>query len=74
MSGAPRQGLPTTDSAPERQFRVARPIASGDVVSSSMPAGASTLGADGQPAVGALGVMVDNVLGCAVMMHGSTDH
>jgi uncharacterized protein (TIGR00369 family) len=53
---------------PERFFRVARPTAAGEVVWSSMPAGPWLTGPSGRPLAGALGVLVDNVAGYALVL------
>jgi uncharacterized protein (TIGR00369 family) len=51
------------EGGPERFFRVARPKAAGEVVSSSMPAGPWLNGPSGRPLAGALGVLIDNAAG-----------
>jgi acyl-coenzyme A thioesterase PaaI-like protein len=53
---------------PERFFRVARPTAAGEVVSSSMPAGPWLTGPSGRPLAGALGVLIDNVAGYVLLL------
>jgi uncharacterized protein (TIGR00369 family) len=58
-----RQDLVIAEGGPERFFRVARPTAAGEVVSSSMPAGPWLNGPSGRPLAGALGVLIDNVAG-----------
>jgi uncharacterized protein (TIGR00369 family) len=62
-SAGERHHLVTVEGGPERFFRVARPEAAGEVVSSSMPAGPWLNGPYGRPLAGALGVLVDNVAG-----------
>jgi uncharacterized protein (TIGR00369 family) len=56
------------ESGPELIFRVARPVAQGEAASSSMPVGPWLNGPSGRPLAGALGVLVDNVLGHAIML------
>lgn len=62
------QGLPVLEDGPELAFRVARPVADGGTVSSFMPVGPWLNGPSGRPLAGALGVLIDNVLGCAIML------
>jgi uncharacterized protein (TIGR00369 family) len=62
------QGLPVLEGGPELAFRVARPFADGGTVSSSMPVGPWLNGPSGRPLAGALGVLIDNVLGYAIML------
>lgn len=69
-----RQPLPIVETAPERLFRVARVNEADGVVSSSMPTGAWVERADGQVPAGSLGVLVDNVLGYAVLVDRPLDH
>jgi uncharacterized protein (TIGR00369 family) len=59
---------PLTEGGPERFFRVARPKAEGEVVSSSMPAGPWLIGPSGRPLAGALGVLIDNVAGYVLVL------
>lgn len=59
-------GLPR--GRPELTFRVARPVAEGTAVSSSMSVGPWLNGPSGRPLAGALGVLIDNVLGYAIML------
>ncbi|MFI1112441.1 PaaI family thioesterase [Streptomyces physcomitrii] len=47
--------------------------AEGEEVSSSMPAGSWLCGPEGRPVLGGLGVLVDNVLGYALMLHRPRD-
>jgi uncharacterized protein (TIGR00369 family) len=68
-AGEPRT-LFVVAGGPERSFRVARARMQGDAVVSSMPAGPWLEGPDGRAVTGALGVMIDNVLGSALMMDG----
>ena len=56
------------ESGPELIFRVAQPVAEEEVVSSSMPAGPWLNGPSGRPLAGALGVLLDDVLGYAIML------
>jgi uncharacterized protein (TIGR00369 family) len=56
------------EGGPELIFRVARPVAEGEAVSSSMSAGPWLNGPSGRPLAGALGVLIDNVLGYAIML------
>jgi len=51
---------------PERFFRIARPEARGEVVTSSMPVGPWLNGPSGRPLAGALGVLIDTVGGYAM--------
>jgi uncharacterized protein (TIGR00369 family) len=60
--------LPVLEGGPESLFRVARPVVEGNVVRCSMPEGSWLNGADGRPQAGALGVLIDNALGCAIML------
>jgi uncharacterized protein (TIGR00369 family) len=70
----PRQPLPTVDSAPERLFQVAAPIASDDgAVTTRMPTGAWLNGPTGRPLGGALGVLADNALGFALLLDRPAD-
>src|SRR5688572_524684 len=54
-------------SGPDELFGIGPLEQHGGAITGSMHAGPWTLGADGRPAVGALGVLADNVLGYAVM-------
>jgi uncharacterized protein (TIGR00369 family) len=69
QSTAPDEVPLVLESSPELIFRVARPVAEGEAVSSSMPVGPWLNGPTGRPLAGALGVLVDNVLGYAIMLH-----
>ncbi|MCQ4079180.1 hotdog fold thioesterase [Streptomyces sp. RB6PN25] len=69
-----RQAVPTTESGPERSFRVTGLAADGDLVSGSMPTGSWLNGPAGRPTAGALGVLVDEVLGHAIMLEPPVDH
>jgi uncharacterized protein (TIGR00369 family) len=63
------QGPPVLEGGgPELIFRVAPPVAEGPAVSSSMPVGPWLNGPSGRPLAGALGVLIDNVLGYAIML------
>jgi uncharacterized protein (TIGR00369 family) len=57
------------ESGPEVFFRVTRPVVVADAVRSSMPSGPWLNGPSGRPLAGALGVLIDNVLGYAIMRH-----
>ena len=66
--------LPIVDAGPESLFGVGRVYADGAVVRGSMPTGSWLQGADGQVALGSLGVLVDNVLGYAIIAHRPPEH
>ncbi len=53
--------LITVEGGPERFFRVSRPTADGEVISSSLSAGPWLNGPAGRPLAGALGVLIDDV-------------
>jgi uncharacterized protein (TIGR00369 family) len=63
-----RQTQRILDGGPERAFQVGRLTRAGDTVSSSMPAGPWLNGPAGSPPGGALGVLIDDVLGCALLL------
>jgi uncharacterized protein (TIGR00369 family) len=67
-SAGERHELVTVEGGPERFFRVARPEVAGGVVASSMPAGPWLNGPSGRPLAGALGVLVDNAAGYALLL------
>jgi uncharacterized protein (TIGR00369 family) len=68
-NAVPDQDVPALEGGgPELIFRVARPVAEGGAVSSSMPVGPWLNGPSGRPLAGALGVLIDNVLGHAIML------
>lgn len=69
-----RQALSVREGGPERSFRIARAAVEGEVVSSSMATGPWLNGPAGRPVGGALGVLVDNVLGYAIMLDRPADH
>ncbi|MGW1026785.1 PaaI family thioesterase [Streptomyces sp. NPDC002577] len=69
-----RQALLVVDSGPERSFKVARVASEGGVVSSSMPTGSWLIGPAGRSVYGALGVLVDDALGYAIMLDRPVDH
>ncbi|MFD4972913.1 PaaI family thioesterase [Streptomyces sp. NPDC058424] len=69
-----RQPLLVVASGPERSFQVAPIDAEGDVASSSMPTGPWLSGPAGRPGCGSLGVLVDDVLGYAIMLDRPADH
>ena len=56
------------EGGPERFFRVTRPKAEGEVISSSMPTGPWLNGPSGRPLAGALGVLIDNVAGYVLVL------
>jgi acyl-coenzyme A thioesterase PaaI-like protein len=60
--------LITVEGGPERFFRVSRPTADGEVISSSLPAGPWLNGPSGRPLAGALGVLIDNVAGYVLVL------
>jgi uncharacterized protein (TIGR00369 family) len=60
--------LITVEGGPERFFRVSRPTADGEVISSSLPAGPWLIGPSGRPLAGALGVLIDNVAGYVLVL------
>jgi len=70
----PPVSLPIVDAGPEALFRIGQVHAVGEVVRGSMPIGSSTRGADGRTSAGALGVLVDNVLGYAIIAARPPDH
>lgn len=59
--------LPVLSTGPEALFGVGDVAVDGDSVVGSMPSGPPFLGPDARPALGALGVLVDNVLGYAII-------
>ena len=69
-----RQTLLIVETVPERLFRVARVIETDGVISSSMPTGAWIERGDAKVPAGSLGVLVDNVLGHAVLVERPPDH
>ena len=74
MTGTTEVPLPIVDAGPESLFRVGRVRAEGDVVRGSMPVGPWLAGPDGRPMLGSLGVLVDNVLGYAIIASRPPDH
>ncbi|MFY9931801.1 MAG: hotdog fold thioesterase [Streptosporangiaceae bacterium] len=66
--GAGRPRTLIAESGPERSFRVSRASTQASVAGTSMPAGPWLNGPDGTPVAGALGVLVDNALGSALML------
>jgi uncharacterized protein (TIGR00369 family) len=66
--------LPIVSGGPEALFRVGAVSFDGPVVQASMPVGPWTRGADGRTSAGALGVLVDNVLGLAIIATRPPDH
>lgn len=69
-----RVPLPAVDGGPEALFRLESVQTSGDVVSGSMPVGGWLAGPDGRTAAGALAVLVDDVLGYAIIAARPRDH
>lgn len=69
-----RQPFLIVETAPERLFRVARVNEADGVVSSSMPTGVWVERDKGHVAAGSLGVLVDNVLGYAVLVDRPLGH
>lgn len=69
-----RQPLLIVETAPEELFRVARVTETDGLVSSSMPIGAWLERGDSQVPAGSLGVLVDNVLGYAVLVDRPPNH
>lgn len=69
-----RQPFLIVETAPERLFRVARVSEADTVVSSSMPAGSWVGRGEAGVPTGSLGVLVDNVLGYAVLVDRPLDH
>lgn len=59
--------LPVLTTGPEELFGVGAVAAAAGSVVGSMPSGAPFLGLDGRPTPGALGVLVDDVLGYAII-------
>jgi acyl-coenzyme A thioesterase PaaI-like protein len=59
--------LPIVDAGPQSLFRIGRVVADGAVVRASMPTGPWLRGPGGGSTAGALGVLVDNVLGYAMI-------
>jgi uncharacterized protein (TIGR00369 family) len=70
---AVRQPLLIVETAPEQLFRVARVSEADRVVSSSMPTGSWVARGDAGVPTGSLGVLVDNVLGYAVLVDRPVD-
>jgi uncharacterized protein (TIGR00369 family) len=66
--------LPIVDAGPEALFRVGRVYVDGDLVRGSMPVGPWLGGPDGLTSAGSLGVLVDNVLGYAIIASRPPDH
>jgi uncharacterized protein (TIGR00369 family) len=74
VTGTREVPLPIVDAGPESLFRVGRVRADGDVVRGSMPTGPWLDGPDGQPMLGSLGVLIDNVLGYAIIARRPPEH
>jgi len=60
-------GLTIFEAGPESLFGVGRVIQSGAEVTGTMPTGRPYTGPDGRPSIGALGVLIDNVLGYVII-------
>jgi uncharacterized protein (TIGR00369 family) len=66
--GAPaRPGRPAVSSGPEKYFGIGRSTAEGGEVMSSMSTGPWLRGPAGQPLGGTVGVLIDDVLGLAII-------
>lgn len=74
MTGTRQVPLPIVDAGPDSLFQVGRVRAEGDGVRGSMPTGPWLAGADGRPMLGSLGVLVDNVLGYAIIARRPAEH
>ncbi|MCW2759311.1 MAG: hypothetical protein JWO46_3057 [Nocardioidaceae bacterium] len=74
MSPTSSDTLPVVDSGPESLFRIGTVDWDGTVVSASMPTGPWLTGPDGRTSPGALGVLVDNVLGYTIIGGAPSDH
>lgn len=74
MGSVPQQPLHIVESRPDALFQVDRVAVNEDVLSSSMPAGRWLDNTSGQPTAGVLGVLVDNVLGYAIMLGRPMNH
>ncbi|MGW6356319.1 PaaI family thioesterase [Streptomyces sp. NPDC055092] len=68
-----RQPLEVKGSGPERLLQIGAIAATGDTVSSSMATGRWLNGPEQRPLAGSLGVLVDNVLGYAIMLDRPRD-
>jgi uncharacterized protein (TIGR00369 family) len=68
QSASERESVPVAASVPERLFRVSPPALDDGIVSCSMPTGPWLNGPAGQPLGGALGVLIDDVVGYALML------
>jgi uncharacterized protein (TIGR00369 family) len=62
-----RPTLPVVESGPEHTFKLARSVLEGEEVVSSMPSGPWLRGPAGFPPGGVLGVLIDDVLGFAII-------
>ncbi|MGC4938487.1 PaaI family thioesterase [Kribbella sp. DT2] len=74
MSGRPTAAGPIVTGGPERLFRIGSITAGRTSVTGSMATGPWSAGPDGTPAAGALGVLVDNVLGYAIQNQRPAGH
>jgi uncharacterized protein (TIGR00369 family) len=63
-----RPGVVVIESGPERAFGVSHAVVDGDEVVSVMPSGPHLLGPAGLPPGGAAGVLIDDILGFAIML------
>jgi len=61
-------GVVVSESGPERTFGVSHAVPDGDEVVSAMPSGPHLLGPAGLPPGGAIGVLIDDSLGFAIML------
>lgn len=68
QSASERESVPVAPSVPERLFRVSPPALDDGIVSCSMPTGPWLNGPAGQPLGGALGVLIDDVVGYALVL------
>jgi uncharacterized protein (TIGR00369 family) len=73
-SSIQRQPLHIFESGPDRLFRVERVGADGEIVSGEMSTGPWLAGPTGTWLGGSMGVLIDNVLGYAVIMDRPVDH
>lgn len=65
--------LPIIPAGPESLFQVPRVEVDGEWLRSSMPTGPRLAGPDGRTVGGSLGVLIDNVLGYALIAHRPRD-
>jgi uncharacterized protein (TIGR00369 family) len=67
-SSVERPNLPNVESGPEHTFAVARSVLEGEEVVCSMPTGPWLRGPAGFPPGGVLGVLIDDILGFAIIL------